>query len=110
MYAYKSVGKERGYFILQFYATFHRRGKSGQELRAGTLRQEVQPQPWRTALNQLAPIACSAHFLIALRITSRGGSTHSELDPPISIINQENALQVASLVEALSQCRFPLPK
>ena len=41
----------------------------------------------------------------------RSGTTHSELGPPISIINQENVPQTClqtSLTETFSQWRFPL--
>ena len=41
-----------------------------------------------------------------------GGSAHSELGPPTSIINQENALWAcpqAGLVGTFSQLRFPRP-
>ena len=45
---------------------------------------------------------------------ARSGTAHSELDPPTSIINQENvpqqAFSQASLVGTISEWKFPLPK
>ena len=63
----------------------------------------------------LAGLACSAWLLIAPRTTylPRGGTSHSGLGPPSSVINQQNASQScsqANQVGAFSQSRFPLLK
>lgn len=47
-------------------------GKSGQELKAWTLRQERKERPWRNAAYWLLPRACSVCFLIATRTASHG--------------------------------------
>jgi len=43
--------------------SFSHEEKAGQELQAGTWRQELMPRPWRVLLTDLLPMACSAAFL-----------------------------------------------
>lgn len=59
------------------------------------------------------PLACSACFIIQPGTTGpRSGTTHSELGSPTSIINQDNTSDYpqVSLMEAISQLRFPLSR
>lgn len=89
----------------------HHPCKSRQGVRAGTLERgtgvETMGKHWLGA-----PMACSASFLIAPS-QGRGGSAQSELGPPMSTVNQENAPQVylqANLMGAFSQPRSPHSK
>ena len=51
----KQLRKEGVCFPFRF--TVYYKGKSGQELKAGTQRQKLQPRPWRNADYWLAPHA-----------------------------------------------------
>lgn len=78
---------------LQF--TAHHEGKSGQELRAGSWRQQLKRKHGEMPL--LLSMVCSGCFLIQLRTTSLGWHH-------ISIFSQENAPQTC----LFSQLIFPL--
>lgn len=72
----KAAQGGEGYFLLQLLV--HHPGKSGQEIKAGTWRQDLKQEPW-TWLAQYAFIHNPGSW---------GGTTHS----PTSIIIQQNDL------------------
>lgn len=60
-------------------------------------------------------VACSACFIIQLRtiyLPGVGGTMHNQLGPPISIINQETALQTCcgQSDEGFYSVEVPIPK
>lgn len=60
--------------------------KSGQELKARTRRQALKQRPWRNVAYWFACLA-----LPSLYFCNPGPPSHSRLDLPIAVINQENA-------------------
>jgi hypothetical protein len=80
----KQLGEEKLYFILDLI--IHNLGKSGQELKAVTWRQEVMLRSWRSATYGSAPYS----LLILLSYNTqdhlpRNAATNNELGPPTSI-------------------------
>lgn len=71
-----------------------------------------------SALQECCLLPSSSQYLSSLSYTSydhqsRTDTTHTGLDPPTLIINQENVPQAclqANLIEALPQLGFPLSK
>jgi hypothetical protein len=58
---------------------------------AETWRQELKYTPGVMLFTDLFPMACSAFFChITKDYLSRVGTAHSALDPPTSMVNQEN--------------------
>ena len=94
-----------GLFTLYFHVIIHHSKKSGNELK-----QKQTQGPWkRTAYWP----AFSYLSYISQDHLHKGGTAHSGLGPPTSIINQENApkgLPTGSLMEAIPQLRFSLPR
>jgi hypothetical protein len=67
--------------------SLHYEGKSGQELKTGTWKQELEQRCREKLLIGLFPIAGSGDFLCHLRPPAQGGTTHSgRPGPPTSII------------------------
>lgn len=77
----KQLGEERVYFRLQV-------------IDLGEPRQELKQRPWRSATNLLVVTHDLPSYLsyTTQDHLSRCATAHSELNPPISIINLENAL------------------
>jgi hypothetical protein len=89
------------FFGLHFHRAVHHGRKSGLDRNSnllGTWRQELMQRPWRALLTGLLSIASSVCLLIEPR-KHRG-------DPPVSITNGENSLQL-DLREASSQLTCP---
>lgn len=61
--------------LFQLLASVHQEGKSGQELKAGTRRQELMQRPWRDAAYRLAPHG----LLILLSYRTRATSSDKVL-------------------------------
>jgi hypothetical protein len=83
----------------------HLKKKPGQELKAGTWREELT---WKPSAVHCTLTACSVFLLVQPRTTSPGG-----LCPSRSIINQKHAhrrLQAFLPAEVFSQLRFLLPR
>lgn len=70
---------ESVYFILQVIDQYEE--KAGQELKRGTWSQELmeKQRPWHNTTYRLAPIACSACFLLPVR----GSKVPNGLDLPM---------------------------
>lgn len=86
--------------------------KSGQEFKAGTWEQELKRKSWKNTASWLALHGLPNLSYITQDHLSGGGTVCSELCPPSSVINQENALQAylqAHLMETLSPLRFFFP-
>lgn len=99
--------------LISLEVTAHHPDKPNQEFKARTWRQELTQRPWRMLLPSLLPVAPSACLSYNPDSLAQGGSTHSVLGSPTSIIKQENApqsnLQANPMVFS-SQLRFPLAK
>jgi len=61
----------KGLFSLHFHIAVHHQRKSGLELKQ-VRKQELKQRPWKGAAYWLAPLACSACFLIEPRTTTEG--------------------------------------
>lgn len=67
---------------------------SEKELKAGVVIQELMQNPWKsTAYCLSCPNLLSLFSYSTQDHKSKGGTTHSELGMPTSIINEENALR-----------------
>ena len=70
--------------------------------------QELEQKQWRNTTYWLT----QPPFLYNPGHAFRGGSTHSDLDPPTSVINQESAPQAclqASFTEVIFSVKISLP-
>lgn len=108
----KQLRKKMGWICLHILIIVSYRGKSKDELRLGTCRQELKQKQWRTLLTSLLPKT----FLACPSIQSR--TTCSRVTPAIvgfslPHFNQENALQMclqASMIEVFPQPSVSLPR
>ena len=87
----KATRGGKGLCCFQFHSTVYYLEKSGQELRAGTWKQELMQRPWRGAAYWLVP-----HGMINLCSyrtqdhQPRDGPSHNGLSSFVPSINQEN--------------------
>ena len=86
-------------------------GKSEQELKTETRRQELKQEFWRILLNGLSPWLVQLASLQDPGASAQGGSVHIGLGPPASTINQGHVLWTSSsdLDGDIFSIRFPLP-
>ena len=97
-----------------FDITAHDEGKPGQELTAGTRRQELKQRPWGTTPYWLLLYGLlSLLFYIPQNYMPMAGTTHGRLGPPTQIMNQENIPQTCPqtiVMEAFFLFRVLLPR
>lgn len=101
------------YFSLYFQVTAHHEGNPGTEFKVGTRKRKLKQWPWRNATNWLAfQFVCLFNYKYQSFLAS-DGTTHSGLNAPTPIINQENSSHPhpwANLMETFLHLGLFLPK
>lgn len=81
-------------------------GKSRQELKLGTWKKKLKQGTRRNDSRWLAPPCLLSLHSYSTGLLVRGRTVHAELDPPTSVLNQENTfteVQKANLIKVVSQ-------
>lgn len=87
------------------------------ETKAGTQGRNLEARTEAENMRQCCSLTCHHGLLSQLSYTiqdhlSRGGNNHNGLDPPVSVINEENDPQGCShsnLMEVILHLKFPFP-